>query len=153
MRTFIRWMIRRDMPEVLAIENASFEFPWSEDNFILCLRQRNFIGMVAEHNECVVGFMVYELSKQSIQLVNFATAPEARRQGVGKQMVAKLVRKLSAKRRTRLLLEVRETNLAAQYFFRDCGFRATSVLRDRYEETREDAYLFEYVYREPAEVW
>jgi [ribosomal protein S18]-alanine N-acetyltransferase len=30
-RTHIRWMIRRDMPEVLAIEAASFEFPWLED--------------------------------------------------------------------------------------------------------------------------
>ena len=43
-RTHIRWMIRRDMPEVLAIEAASFEFPWLEDDFIRCLRQRNCIG-------------------------------------------------------------------------------------------------------------
>ena len=24
----IRWMIRRDMPEVLQIERTSFEYPW-----------------------------------------------------------------------------------------------------------------------------
>ena len=30
-RVHIRWMIRRDMPEVLAIEEDSFEFPWSEE--------------------------------------------------------------------------------------------------------------------------
>ena len=47
----IRWMIRRDMPEVLGIENSSFEFSWSEDDFIRCLRQRNCIGMVAEYDE------------------------------------------------------------------------------------------------------
>ncbi len=29
-RVHIRWMIRRDMPEVLAIEDESFEFPWLE---------------------------------------------------------------------------------------------------------------------------
>jgi ribosomal-protein-alanine N-acetyltransferase len=145
-------MIRKDEPEVLAIEAASFEFPWPRDKFRRCLHNRDCIGMVAEHDDCVVGFVIYELSKQSIQVLNFAVAPGARRQGVGTQIVAKLVRKLSAKRRTRLLLEVRETNLAAQYFFRDCGFRATSVLRDRYEETREDAYLFEYVYRELSAV-
>ena len=33
----------------------SFEFPWSEEDFIRCLRQRNCIGMVAEHDEQVVG--------------------------------------------------------------------------------------------------
>ena len=62
-RVHIRWMIRRDMPEVLDIENRSFEFPWSEEEFIRCLRQRNCIGMVAEHEQHVVGFMIYELHK------------------------------------------------------------------------------------------
>ncbi|MDA8746115.1 ribosomal-protein-alanine N-acetyltransferase RimI, partial [Rubripirellula amarantea] len=56
----IRWMIRRDMPAVLAIENKSFEFSWTEEDFIRCLRQRNCIGMVAEENDQVVGFMIYE---------------------------------------------------------------------------------------------
>ena len=37
----IRWMIRRDMAEVLDIEGQCFEFPWSEDDFVRCLRQRN----------------------------------------------------------------------------------------------------------------
>ena len=46
----IRWMIRRDMPEVLQIERTSFEYPWSEEDFIRCLRQRNCIGMVAEYD-------------------------------------------------------------------------------------------------------
>ncbi|MEZ6091062.1 MAG: ribosomal-protein-alanine N-acetyltransferase RimI, partial [Pirellulaceae bacterium] len=50
-------MIRRDMPSVLDIEAACFEFSWSEDEFIRCLRQRNCIGMVAEENDQVVGFM------------------------------------------------------------------------------------------------
>ncbi len=145
-RTHIRWMIRRDMPEVLAIEAASFEFPWLEDDFIRCLRQRNCIGMVAEHDDRVVGFMIYELNKNRIQVLNFATAPEMRRRAVGTQMVRKLVGKLSAQRRTRILLEVRETNLAAQLFFRDSGFRAISVLRDYYEDTPEDAYLMQYRY-------
>ena len=39
-RVHIRWMIRRDMPEILAIEDESFEFPWIEGDFIRCLRQR-----------------------------------------------------------------------------------------------------------------
>ena len=47
----IRWMIRRDMSDVLEIENNSFEFPWFEEDFIRCLRQRNCIGMVAEYDE------------------------------------------------------------------------------------------------------
>lgn len=154
----IRWMIRRDMPEVLAIEAHSFEFPWSEDDFIRCLRQRNCIGMVAERDERVVGFMIYELHRNRLHILNFAVHPDFRRNGVGNQMATKLIGKLSPQRRSRILLEVRETNLEAQLFFRDLGFRAISVLRDFYDDTTEDAYLMEYHYdaetsAAPAESW
>lgn len=146
LRVHIRWMIRRDMPEVLAIEAESFEYPWMEEDFIRCLKQRNCIGMVAEHEERVVGFMIYELAKTRIHVLNFAVAADARRLGVGTQMVAKLIGKLSIQRRCRITLEVRETNLDAQLFFRTNGFRAVSVLREFYADTPEDAYLMQYRY-------
>ena len=143
----IRWMIRRDMPDVLDIENCSFEFPWSEEDFIRCLRQRNCIGMVAEIDDAVVGFMIYELHKNKLHLLNFAVGRHWRRRGIGTQMINKLVSKLSQQRRTRITLEVRETNLSAQLFFRHGGFRAVSVLREYYEDTPEDAYVMQYRYR------
>ncbi len=143
----IRWMIRRDMPEVLEIENKSFEFPWFEEDFIRCLRQRNCIGMVAECDERVIAFMIYELHKTRLHILNFCVHPQFRRLGAGGQMIAKLVSKLSHQRRTRILLEVRETNLDAQLFFRNNGFRAVSVLRDYYDDTPEDAYVMEHRYQ------
>jgi ribosomal-protein-alanine N-acetyltransferase len=147
LKVHIRWMIRRDMPEILAIEKQSFEFPWSEEDFVRCLRQRNCIGMVAESGDRIVGFMIYELHKARLHILNFAVDPECRRQGVGRQMTLKLCSKLSFQRRTRILLEVRETNLDAQLFFRSVGYRAVSVLRDFYEDTTEDAYLMEQQYQ------
>ena len=147
-RLQIRWMIRRDMPEVLSIEEESFEFPWSEEDFIRCLRQRNCIGMVAEFDGRVVGFMIYELQRTRLHVLNFCVAKEFRRRSVGTRMVQKLVAKLSAQRRSRLILEVRETNLPAQLFFRAQGFRAVNVLHDFYEDTTEDAYLMQFRYRE-----
>ena len=57
----------------------------------------------------------------------------------------------SQQRRNRILLEIRETNLDAQLFFRDSGFRAISVLRDFYDDTTEDAYLMQFRYRPSQE--
>src|SRR5206468_8717959 len=122
-RVHIRWMIRRDMPEVLQTEQESFEYAWTEEDFLRCLRQRNCIGMVAEQGERVVGFMIYELHKAKLHILNFAVHPHYRRGGVGGQMASKLVSKLSSHRRTRITLAVRETNLTAQLFFRAQGFR------------------------------
>src|SRR5260370_19615423 len=143
-RVHIRWMIRRDMLEVLQTEQASFDFAWTEEDFLRCLRQRNCIGMVAEQGEKVVGFMIYELHKAKLHILNFAVHPIHRRLGVGAQMVAKLISKLSSHRRTRITLEVRETNLNAQLFFRAQGFRAVRVLRSFYEDSGEDAFLMQY---------
>lgn len=140
----IRWMIRRDMPEVLGIEEQSFESPWQEEDFIRVLRQRNCIGMVAESFERVVGFMVYELHPNRLHLLNLAVAAGLRGRLVGCQLVEKLISKLSPVRRNRIMLEVRERNVPAQLFFRALDFRAISVLQRFYADTDEDAYLFQY---------
>ena len=145
--TQIRWMIRRDMPAVLSIEAASFEFPWSEEDFIRCLRQRNCIGMVADLNEQPVGYMIYELHKNRLHILNFAVDELVRRQGIGAAMVQKLIGKLCYQRRNRIDLLVRETNLAAQLFFRQLGFRAVSVIQGHYDNSPEDAYLMQYRYK------
>lgn len=141
----IRWMIRRDMPEVLAIEEDCFgPFAWQEENFINSLRQRNCIGMVAECDDKIVGYMLYELHHKRLVIKNFAVTEGCQREGIGTQMVEKLKGKLTQQRRRHITLEVRETNLGAQLFFRSMGFRATGVLQDHYDECKEDAYCFEY---------
>jgi len=143
-RVHIRWLVSRDMLEVLDIERESFEFPWSEEDYLRCLRTRNCIGMVAEYNDQVAGYMIYELGKNKIQLLNLATAPEYRRCGVATQMIAKLISKLSMQRRNKINFEIRETNLSAQLFFRSAGFCATQILKNYFEEMQEDAYFMQY---------
>jgi len=149
LRVHIRWMIRRDMAEVLAAEQQSFEFAWTEEDFLRCLRQRNCIGMVAEHHDRIVGFMIYELHKDRLHVLNFAVAADHRRGGIGAQMVGKLIGKLSSHRRSRVTLAVRERNLDAQVFFRMQDFRATRVLRNYYEDSGEDAFLMEFSLETP----
>ncbi len=140
----IRWLIRRDMREVLRIEQESFEFAWTEEDFLCCLRQRNCIGMVAEQDDRIVGFMVYELHKDRLNILNFAVAADVRRLGIGNQMVTRLIDKLSQQRRKEILLEVRERNLSAQLFFKHQSFRAVRVLRGHYDDTAEDAYIMQF---------
>lgn len=141
----IRWMIRRDMAEILCIEEEAFEFPWADADFTRCLRQRNCIGMVAELGGGVVGFMLYELHRTRVHVLNFAVARSHRRFGIGTGMMTRLISKLTPQRRDRIELEVRETNLPAQLFFRSLGFRAVAVLRDYYQDSTDDAYRMQFL--------
>lgn len=146
----IRWMIRRDMPEVLAIEDACFEIlGWSEEEFIAVLRKRNMVGMVAEVSDRVVGFMLYELHRNKLTLLNFAVMPEKQRWGVGTAMVRKLKNKLSEQRRNRIELAIADFNLPGQLFFRAMGFKATKILAAHSEDAAGndvDCYHMEYRY-------
>ena len=91
--------------------------------------------------------MIYELHKARLHVLNFAVGSRSRRLGIGTQMIEKLVGKLSLRRRNRILLEVRKTNLAAQLFFRSSGFRAVSVLASFMKTRRKTLYLMQFRYR------
>jgi len=140
----LRWLMRRDLPEVLAIERQSFEWPWSEDDYAACLRRRTTLAIVAETQDQVVGLYVCNLAKSHVKLLNLAVAADARRRCVGSQLVGKIVSKLSPQRRTKILVDVCERNLGAQLFFRALGFVALGMLPAPYAETDDDAIRFVY---------
>ena len=147
-----RFMIRRDLPAVLEIEDASFEFPWGVNDFLGVLRERNCIGLIAEDRNKVIGYAVYEIHRCRLQLLSFAVAPEHRRRGAGTMLLKRLTGRLSAKRRNRITCEVRETNLTALNFLKSQGWKAYDVLRGFYRDSDEDAYAMRFRCTENSEV-
>lgn len=142
METHIRWMIRADRGEVQKIEDESYDPSWSQDEFDTVLRRRNVVGMVAERDAQVAGFLIYELSKSDICILNIAVARKFRRKGVGAVFCDKLKAKLHQGKRIRLAASVNENNLTAQLFFKAMKFRAIAVVKRKFGE--EDGYLFQY---------
>jgi ribosomal-protein-alanine N-acetyltransferase len=140
----VRWMVRRDFVQVLAIEQACFEFPWTEEEFLQCLHQPNCLGMVAEHEGRVVGFVIYETPKNRIFVTNIATDPEFQRHGIARQMIQKLVAKMIYQRRQKIAIEIRETNIPALLCFRALGFRTATIRKNFYDNQSEDAYVLQY---------
>jgi [ribosomal protein S18]-alanine N-acetyltransferase len=143
-KLLIRWVIGRDFPEILGIENESFEFPWCEQDFRRLLRRRNYVGVVAETNDHIAGYMLYEHNKGCIDLLNLAVDPKFRRACVGTELIAKLIAKLSHSRHPVLAVSVRDSNLSAHLFFRSLGFRCVQVRHHYYQNTADDAYDFVY---------
>ena len=143
-------MTPRHMSAVMEIENDSYQHPCLEKVFRPGAPNR--IRMVAKlpgslvGGGRVIGYMVYELDKLRIDILNFTVARDMRRLGVGTYMVQTLVeiveRKTNA--RTHISVEVDEYDLPAQLFWRVCGFRAVSIIHDAFEKTSGDVYVIEY---------
>lgn len=142
----VRWLIADDLPEVMAIENASFNFPWRAVDFTEALRVDTIVGAVAERDGRLVGYVLYEVHRCGIEVLRLAVAPAARRRGVGRALVERLLGKLNGRPDRALAAVVNESNLAAQLWFRALGFRALRVLRGYFDEPAddpaEDGYCF-----------
>lgn len=139
---------RDEFADVLRIENETFEFAWTEDDFVRFMAQKYCHGIVAKLDNVVVGYLNYELSPGRIHVHNFAVDVTYRRQKVGLRLASALKERLTRGSRTRIVLEVRETNVVAQMFFRAMQFRLTSTMRDFYDHTQDDAYRMTYWRRE-----
>ena len=145
----VRWMMRRDMKDIVNIESLSFERPWCEEDFFKQLNRRNCIGMVCENNLDLVGFMIYELHADRLKILNFAVHPDHRRKGFGLVMMNRMMGKLSHELRRTIAVTVRETNLDFQLFLRELCFMAIKVHRGFYEDC--DGYVFEYIHKIPVQ--
>lgn len=145
----MRQMKERDLPQVLDIEEESFEFPWRIEDFTECL-EKGIVGMVAEdYPNQIMGFMLYGLQKKAIDLLNLAVSPDHWRKGIGTQMIRRLKSEFyeGAVRGAvhRLRVQISEKNLRGQLFFRENGFIALDVIKRNYQDySDEDAYLIEY---------
>lgn len=140
----IRWMIRRDMRQVLDIENRCFEFPWTEEDFIKQLRQRSCIGVVIENREAkILGYMLYMMHRTRIEIVNIAVDPQHREVRYGSDLVNVLIEKLTPAR-DRIDVLVRERNTVAQMFFQHHGFQWTKTQSGYYKGTNDDAYTLTF---------
>ena len=59
-------------------------------------------------------------------------------------MLDKLKAKIRQQRRKAITVGVRESNLAAQLFFRDADFLCIGTVRGFYQQSDEDAYVFRW---------
>lgn len=137
----IRWMIRRDLGEVRQIELEKQTNCWTDDEILLALRQRNCIGMVAEKEEKVVGFIIYELHKRHLFISNFGFNGETE---VIDSLINKLKSKLSTHRRVKLETVVSEYDLQAQLHLKRHGFTANKVFFGYFDENHAAGYKFTF---------
>ena len=126
----VRWMIHRDLKDVVAIDVAATGAPWSKDDYKSRLSQRNTVAMVIElprvgrRKPVVVGSMVYQLHKQHVELERIFIKPEYQLCSFGRQLISELRSRLSRERRTRIKVTVEESNLRLLLFSQAVGFSA-----------------------------
>jgi [ribosomal protein S18]-alanine N-acetyltransferase len=141
----VRWMVRRDISRVLEIAQAVGNKEVTEKDIINQLREPDIVGMViAEGDDEVIGYMIYELHKVRLHLLAIVADPKKNINYILQSLINKLKSKLSSHRRKLITIIVRETELALQLVLKAEGFFAFKVLKEHYVDTNEDGYIFTF---------
>jgi [ribosomal protein S18]-alanine N-acetyltransferase len=146
--TLIRPMSEADVFGVVALERASYQFPWSEGIFRDCLRV-GYVCRVLSHQEHVVGYGVMSIGAGEAHILNLCIAETFRCRGMGRRMLTYLVEAGSAAGMCEAYLEVRPSNTAAIRLYLASGFQQVGVRRGYYQAVggREDAAVLKLVLR------
>lgn len=132
MTTQIQWLLRRNLPSILAMEADAYppDERWGEGDYIETIGSKSHLGLIAERGDKTIGVMVYELRRSSLVLHRIIVAPLFRNQGVGRLLLDTLYAKANS-RRPRIKSHVNEYNTRGHLFLRACGWRCYSILHSR----------------------
>ena len=140
----LRPMEINDLEKVLEIEKQSFCVPWTQDLFISELTRNKYARyFVLVKDNDVVGYLGLWHKGSSFHITNIAITEKLRRRGYGEKFL-KFIEKIAVIYRIKKIsLEVRRSNYIAQDMYRKYGYKVMRVLRNYYQEEREDALVME----------
>ena len=142
-RLTIRAATVRDINALVAIETACFgrnrpyrDHVFGESQFRYYLRSDHAVTLLATRNGTPVGSAIATVGRGtrsgSARILSIALIAGARRQGLGRRLLRRVVRELAAQGCERIVLEVADQAGAARALFRGEGFAAVRRLPDYY---------------------
>jgi ribosomal-protein-alanine N-acetyltransferase len=137
--TEIRPLTYSDLPRVVAIERRAFPTPWSLSMFVLELSKPDGICLGAWMEKALGGYLICARYDEAYHLMNIATDPAYRRQGIGRAMIDALIDRTGVD--ANITLEVRVSNTPAIALYESYGFRGVGTRRRYYSDTGEDAII------------
>ena len=136
-----RTLLPEDAEGVAAVERESFPTPWSREDFWREASNDFACYIVVLEDMEIIGFAGCWISFEEAQVTNIALTSAQRGRGLGKVLMAKLMRVAAERGAERMTLEVRPSNTPALRLYEGLGFAAIGVRKKYYQDNDEDAIL------------
>ena len=139
-------MTAADVAAVAQIEQRIHRYPWTPGNFSDAL-QSGYLCRVAELDGGMVGYAVMMAAVGEIELLDIGIAEERQGQGLGSELLQRMLELARDLSMQRMLLEVRASNVEALALYRKHGFAEIGLRRGYYAaaDKREDAIVMERI--------
>ncbi len=131
----VRPASRQDIDAIARIQRASpAAAQWRPEDYLY------YTCLVAVLGNEVAGFAVLRGAGDEHELLNLAVAPEHRRRGIGRRLVAAALETAAGP----VYLEVRASNQAARRLYETCGFRPVGIRENYYRNPDEPAIVMRF---------
>lgn len=139
----LRAMSADDLPEVLDIEQLSYDFPWSQGIFEDCLGMGYHCRVLQEGSRSIRAYGLMSLAVGEAHVLNLCVAPVCRRSGMARYLLGQLIEIAREHHAYVMYLEVRPSNRGALALYRQAGFAVIGRRKDYYPAAngREDAIV------------
>jgi ribosomal-protein-alanine N-acetyltransferase len=142
-----RPMTAADLSEVVRIEQACFDSPWSREQFLAAVGGDGVL--VEPVLECappgepsrIAGYASAWVIAGEMQINNLAIAPVFRRQGLGGLVLQHLMAEAVRLGCSEVTLEVAPSNRPAVRLYEGAGFKKAGIRRGYYRKSGEDALI------------
>lgn len=156
----IKKISETDAADIEDIEKKCFSRPWSQQTLECEISNRlcDFFGAYNEENK-LLGYIGSQTVEGECSIYNVAVLPDARRNGIGNQLVKKLISLCRARNDSVIFLEVRSSNLPAINLYEKNGFVFCGLRKDYYDDPKENAILMQLTLNgiqemeDPIEIW
>ena len=133
-----------DIDSVLKICDESFPIPWSRKSFEDELSNMLATYLVARLEEKIIGFIGLWFVMDECHITNIAVSKEYRNKHVATMLVEEMFKCCKEHEAAYILLEVRNSNVAAKDLYKKFGFNEDCIRKGYYknpDNTREDAII------------
>jgi len=138
----IRPMTKGDIDDVMAIELAVYNYPWTKRIMTDCLRV-GYHCLVGEVDGVLAGYCIMSSGAGEAHILNLCVASEFQRRGLGRFLLTTALDTAKALNAENVFLEVRPSNIAAVVLYEQSGFNEIGIRKDYYpaKNGREDAII------------
>lgn len=130
-----------DVEALSSLEQQCFTCPWTASQYAQLLGESSLVVVGAKAGKHLLGYSSLYHAVDTLEILNLATAPQFRRQGLARRILAFVLRIGEQMGIQQVVLEVRVHNVAARRLYESMGFVQAGVRKQYYPDTGEDALV------------
>ena len=139
--TRVRQMRNGDVPQVVVIEAASSNTPWTRAMFQSEIGRPGTIDLVADRGGDILGYIMVSRYADVWHILNVCVREAQRGQGIGARLLDELFERAAGTTNLGFTLEVRVSNATAIRLYRRKGFVEHGIRPGYYSDNGEDAII------------